>query len=64
MRQRGPEEKGDPSIRLTPEIAAREAFPFHPPEVVVYFVLGQGKRVSGPTCWHMGEPANGVHAGT
>jgi len=57
MQPRGPEGKGDPSIRLNPKIAAREGFPFHSPEVAVHSVLAQGKRVSGPTCWDIGEPA-------
>jgi hypothetical protein len=57
MPQRGLKGKGDPSIRLNPKIAARRGFPFHSPEVVVYSVLAQGKRVSGPTYRDIGEPA-------
>jgi hypothetical protein len=37
--------------------AEREGFPSHSPEVIVYSVLVQGKRVAGPTCRDMGEPA-------
>ena len=29
MKQKGPEGKSDPSVRLNPEIASREWFPFH-----------------------------------
>jgi hypothetical protein len=60
MQPRGLKGKGDPSIRLNPKVVGREGFPFHSPDVVFYSVLAQGKRVSGPTCRDIGEPALGL----
>jgi hypothetical protein len=57
MQQRDLKGKGDPSIRLNPEIAGGEGLPFYSLVVIVHSILAQGKRVAGPTCRDMGEPA-------